>query len=429
MAGKFKDTKYTQVARDDLNELVRVMPDYSPNSDASPDVVAAIRDIKTVRVGSVTITVEPSDSIVQVDGRDLKGGSERRTSVLAGTHVVYVARSGYEQKVERVTVITTGPAVITVALSPVSVAPRQGRLMIQKLKPSDANVFIDDQPLPPGRTAVTLSTGDHYVRVHRDGYEDYRESVSIQDDQTFPLTADLKHFQFYKSRRINWKLPRVLTVRADGAYQMSMEPFAATTSFAIYGKSAEVTSAYDLGKKGAFDGYGLGATVRVWKYLSVGGTRTHVKFSQAAEVQGTIPDPTPTVNFTRDVTDTINNISRKEDAFHLEIGATAGNARGEATVFAGPSWLTTTQDVITKLSIIQSSSGPSVIGASGQTQSGESRIGINVGADLALYLRYVGFGATFRYVRSDTTFNSVIGGVRTLIPGGGQVSFGLRLRY
>lgn len=225
-----------------------------------------------------------------------------------------------------------------------------------------------------------------------------------------------------------FRAPRALLLRGNATYQTHIEPLTASSFFTLYGRPAQYSASMALAKKGAPDGYELGATLRLWRAFSVGVTRSEVTVPLEAMIEAEAPHPL--FGYTRWIEGGLTGLRRTETATHVEVGVMVGDDDFELLAFVGPSWLTTTQDAVVSLSILESGGNPSLAGGNLVELNGASRVGFNMGLDVSwMFLKFVGAGIAARYVRSDVEFEEPAGGIGGLVTGGGQVSFGARVRF
>ena len=139
-------------------------------------------------VGSIVVTVEPSDAKVTLDGR-VMAASELRAGVdvNVGEHEVVADEPGYARLV-RVVSVASGQKLLPVELK---LEATDGFLNIVASDPLAA-IAVDGttRAFHDWRGSVKPDT-EHLVQVFRDGYESYEATVTVALGQTLDIHAAL----------------------------------------------------------------------------------------------------------------------------------------------------------------------------------------------------------------------------------------------
>ena len=163
------------------------------------------------------ITSDPSEASVYVDG-DYEGITPLTLSLSTGTHTVKLSKSDYEDYTTSVTLNPGESKTISATLTPAF-----GYLSVDS-SPSGAKVYIDgsyvgDTPLKDYK----LSTGEHEVKVVKDGYEEFTKMVTINSGETASVEAGLIAIQTTSTTS------RVVTSRITTSSSPTQPARAATT--------------------------------------------------------------------------------------------------------------------------------------------------------------------------------------------------------
>jgi hypothetical protein len=170
-------------AREDFLTLIALVPDYELDETVSPRVAALFKDVRSLLVGQIALTVEPSDAHVVVDGRPVDSAAQP-IDVVSGDHTLTVTRSGYK------------PGTVNVSVEPgrstewrVTLERAAATLSLQT-QPADVEVLVNgtsrghtaDAPfvlndLAPGTYTIELRKACHQTLTQRVTIEqliDYR---------------------------------------------------------------------------------------------------------------------------------------------------------------------------------------------------------------------------------------------------------------
>ncbi len=159
--------------------------DYVKTVNINPGETTKIEATLSEAKAMLKITSDPSGAGVYVDG-DYKGTTPLTISLSPGTHSVRLSKSDYEDYTTSVTLNPGESKTISATLTPTF-----GYLSIDST-PQGAKVYIDDSYV--GDTPLTdykLSTGEHTVKVVKNGYEEFTKTVTVNPGAEASVTASL----------------------------------------------------------------------------------------------------------------------------------------------------------------------------------------------------------------------------------------------
>jgi putative ABC transport system substrate-binding protein len=125
-------------------------------------------------VGALSVRTEPSGARVYIDGKQVGTSPHEAKDLSPGAHNVRIEKEGYTSW-EGIETVIAGKRVEV----PIELKTRVGHLEVLS-EPAGAKVFLDGKEM--GQTPLSLPdlrTGEHQVRVTREGYETYEEEVRI----------------------------------------------------------------------------------------------------------------------------------------------------------------------------------------------------------------------------------------------------------
>ena len=229
-------------------------------------------------------------------------------------------------------------------------------------------------------------------------------------------------------------------IAINGGLQPSTSDFSDTVVFAASGgvytervsgaaaqEPASFTNTSSIDAGTLFD---VSGGVRLWRTLGIG-----VGVSRAAlDVETTIAAQVPHVFvFDRDrsIAGTAP-LTREETAVHVQVRAVLPVSEAfTVSVFGGPTFFTVTQDLVSDVEFIHSYPYDTATFSAATTVSAqESKVGFNVGADVAYYFSsHVGVGWLTRYSGATIELPSANDGTVSITAGGLHTVGGLRLRF
>jgi len=151
---------------------------------------AQIRDTDTQMktlwaMGTLKISSEPSGAKVYVEG-NYKGKTPIILNLPPGTHEIEIIKEGYKKYTTKVALNPEEKKALSVTLT-----PAYGFLTVYS-SPSNAEVYIDgnyvgDTPLENYK----LSTGEHIIKIKKEGYQDYNKTITINPAEIMKLEVTL----------------------------------------------------------------------------------------------------------------------------------------------------------------------------------------------------------------------------------------------
>ena len=214
----------------------------------------------------------------------------------------------------------------------------------------------------------------------------------------------------------------IARISVNAGWQEVSDDFEDVRTFPLNQETAQVTASYEVNGNVALD---IGGYARIWSGLIAGAAYTRFSDDRDIAIEASLPHPF-LFDRDRELTGSAPG-EREESAVHVSVGfiAPAGN-KLELAVFAGPSFFTAKQSVVTDIDYTDTFPYDEVTftGATVESES-ESEVGYHAGVDVGYYFtRNVGVGAIVRYSRANVTFSL---GEREV--GGTIVGGGLRLRF
>jgi hypothetical protein len=212
-------------------------------------------------------------------------------------------------------------------------------------------------------------------------------------------------------------------VNVSGFYQPPSS-FSTTVTPIDFAEASIIDTSY---KTGSVPGFDAGAGVRVWRNLAVGVDLSYVSKGDSGSIDAQIPHPF-FFNRLRAVSGDASGLAHQETAVHVQaLWMAPLRDRWQLALAGGPSWFSVRQDLVSDVTVTQTYPYDTATFASATTthRSG-SRIGFNVGADVAYRLRrHVGLGFGVTYSRGSVPLDDTL----TVEAGGARVGGGLRFRF
>ena len=140
--------------------------------------------------GTLVVNVNPNGANVSLDGVLIGRGDTRRT-VPAGQYTVRVSLGGFQDFQQAITVQGGQTVTVNANLNAVSV---NGQLQVN-VNPDGANVSLDGVLIGRGDTNRVLPAGQYTLRVSAAGYQDFQQTVTIQNGQITRVNASLQQVQ------------------------------------------------------------------------------------------------------------------------------------------------------------------------------------------------------------------------------------------
>ena len=140
--------------------------------------------------GTLVVNVNSNGANVSLDGVLIGRGDVRRV-VPAGQYTVRVSLNGFQDFQQVVNVQAGQTVTVNVNLNAIAV---NGTLQVN-VNPNGANVSLDGVLIGRGDTNRVLPAGQYTLRVSLGGFQDFQQTVNIQNGQTTRVNADLQQVQ------------------------------------------------------------------------------------------------------------------------------------------------------------------------------------------------------------------------------------------
>ena len=140
--------------------------------------------------GTLVVNVNPNGANVSLDGVLIGRGDTRRV-VPAGQYTVRVSLGGFQDFQQAITVQAGQTVTVNANLNAIAV---NGTLQVN-VNPDGASVSLDGVLIGRGDTNRVLPAGQYTLRVSAAGYQDFQQTVNIQNGQTTRVNASLQQTQ------------------------------------------------------------------------------------------------------------------------------------------------------------------------------------------------------------------------------------------
>jgi hypothetical protein len=130
----------------DFTSLLGVNPSFAFASQVSPRVVALLDDVKAATLGTLALTVDPSDATLEVNGMPFTAAVSGGVPVKAGEFTVRATRFGYKALEERVSIAAGETRQLGLTME------RTAAAVFLLTSPADVEVIVDGAS--KGRTAT-----------------------------------------------------------------------------------------------------------------------------------------------------------------------------------------------------------------------------------------------------------------------------------
>jgi hypothetical protein len=216
-------------------------------------------------------------------------------------------------------------------------------------------------------------------------------------------------------------------VNVSGGLNVTTSGFTGVTHPVTFIEPATVNTTYKVKSAPGFD---LGGGVRIWRNLAVGARVERFTKAGTGDVTAQLPHPF-VLEHLRPLAGDATGLRRSDTVLDvLAAWLMPLSARAELTLSGGPSFFSTTQDLVADVAYSQSYPYDTATYTGPVTQRGSgSAIGFNVGGDLTYLLaRHVGVGASLIFSRAEVRFPT--GETETVVTAGGaHLTGGIRLRF
>ena len=138
-------------------------------------------------VGELKITTEPPGATVQMDGEVVPGITPMTMpQVKPGQHVLIATSEGWDPATKNVDVVAGKSAKVTLKL-------KRGMATLNLgVTPADAEVLIDGKAHGKGPQQLQVPMGEHTLTLRRDGYQELKETLTINSAQPTNIARNLK---------------------------------------------------------------------------------------------------------------------------------------------------------------------------------------------------------------------------------------------
>jgi hypothetical protein len=215
-------------------------------------------------------------------------------------------------------------------------------------------------------------------------------------------------------------------VSVNGIFQAGSNDFKDSSTFRENAEDGRLDADYAVGSGPAFD---VSGGAMIWRNLAVGVGVSRFSRSTPTEISAAVPHPF-FFSQPRSVTGQFNG-TREEVAVHIQVrGVFPVTSRIQVSIFGGPSYFRVAQSIVDDFTFSEAYPfDTATFSAATAARRSESKMGANVGADVAYFFNpKVGVGGSVQY--SGTTVRvAVPSGTKDLKGGAVQFGGGLRLRF
>ena len=220
--------------------------------------------------------------------------------------------------------------------------------------------------------------------------------------------------------------PRI-SVSVNGGWQAAPDGFDATTNLQLNRETEEIAARYDFKSGPLFD---IGGAWRLTRHLWAGVAISRFSKPGESSITAKLPHPLQ-FNQPRTVEGSAG-LGRRETAGHIQAlwDVPLGKAL-TVRVFGGPSIFSLRQDVVSDVEFSETYPFDAAAFTRAKTSAvTQSKLGFNVGADLAYYFhRMFGVGFLARYASASVDLHVNTTGTVSAKTGGFQLGAGVRLLF
>ena len=217
-------------------------------------------------------------------------------------------------------------------------------------------------------------------------------------------------------------------VAVNGMFQATANDFRDGATFKENAEDGRFDTEYIVEGGPSFD---VSAGATLWRRLGLGVAVSRFSRSTPTTLNASIPHPF-FFSQPRAVTGGAAGLKREELGVHVQVsGVFDVSPRVQFTVFGGPSFLQVKQEIVTDFRYSDEfpfdlATFESVV----TTNAKESKLGVNVGADVAFFFtNQLGVGGTVQYAGATVALPSADGGTQDVKVGGLRTGGGIRLRF
>lgn len=141
--------------------------------------------------GSIQVNSTPTGAAISLDGQDTgKTTNATLTDVSSGTHTLKLVKQGYKVWEDTVTVNKGSTTHVNVTLEE---EPKVGSIRANST-PTGAAIFLDGQDTGKTTNATLhdVSVGNHTLKLVKERYQDWEDTVTVDEDATTTVNATLE---------------------------------------------------------------------------------------------------------------------------------------------------------------------------------------------------------------------------------------------
>ena len=163
-----------------------------PSKGETVDLYATLNPVPVPTYGSIQVTSNPSGAVATLDGGSWQYTPCTFTSVIAGSsHTVQVSLSGYQPYTTTAYVAGGQMAYVSISLVPNPPYPNTGSLNVAT-SPKGADIYIDGRYVAQSPSVIPgLVPGSHSVRLHKAGYDEYVNTVTVYSGQQTQVSVTM----------------------------------------------------------------------------------------------------------------------------------------------------------------------------------------------------------------------------------------------
>ena len=180
--------------------------EIAPESEREVEVLVTLNP--TGSVGTLVFVIAVPGAAISLDGAEV-GETPMADPLIAttGPHTIEVSRAGYQSASVEVELAEGGTERVELTLLPLAnlSAEESGTVEVD-VNEEEATVTVNGRPWTP----EPLPIGPHVVEVHREGFEPWRQVVSVESGETTPVDAvlqpNVEYLERYESRARSFRV-------------------------------------------------------------------------------------------------------------------------------------------------------------------------------------------------------------------------------
>ncbi|MBT7349179.1 PEGA domain-containing protein, partial [candidate division WWE3 bacterium] len=148
--------------------------------------IAIAAELK-MKAGSISISSNPSEAFINIDGKKSGKTPVKITDLSPGTHLVEVRMDGYEDWSESVDIIGDKENTLTVELLAITAS-----ININS-NPPEAAIYLDGEKIGTTPNILkSIAIGTHEVEVKLEGFAEWKKTLNVKNGKEFTLNAALQ---------------------------------------------------------------------------------------------------------------------------------------------------------------------------------------------------------------------------------------------